>query len=377
MISRLRKPRTWAWLIAGCGLLAIGSAGLGGLLLRQQLAPLQSEPLLLENGARVGVEALHGGWFDTQVVLRLDWPLDTGRQLRARLVNDISHGPFPRDRLANFDLRPALLSDRVQLLELQELHGDQAQALPAQLSADLRLSLLGHLQADLQAATPKLPLGVWQLSSPGLQLRVDASTDSLDLQLEAGQLALLQGGAPLLRLTGVAQQVQLAGDTALALQGTVDELALWGQPLGQFSQQFSATGVSLAAVSQALAGQPQAWISALPPDSRVQGTLLSLVNGDGSSGMQMDKAVGAGPLKVQAHLSKAMFLAALERNAALQQQGQGIARQQALKLYAMASQPLLQTGLFLADEQGLALDLQIDAGVVRSNLPTRFVSQAP
>jgi hypothetical protein len=377
MISRLRKPRTWAWLIAGCGLLAIGSAGLGGLLLRQQLAPLQSEPLLLESGTRVGVEALHGGWFDTQVILRLDWPMDTGRQLRARLVNDISHGPFPRDRLANFDLRPALLSDRVQLLDLQEQRGDQSQALPAQLSADLRLSLLGHLQADLQAATPKLPLGVWQLSSPGLQLRVDASTDSLDLQLEAGQLALLQGGAPLLRLTGVAQQVQLAGDTALALQGTVDELALWGQPLGQFSQQFSATGVSLAAVSQALAGQPQAWISALPPDSRVQGTLLSLVNGDGSSGMQMDKAVGAGPLKVQAHLSKAMFLAALERNAALQQQGQGIARQQALKLYAMASQPLLQTGLFLADEQGLALDLQIDAGVVRSNLPTRFVSQAP
>ncbi|SDU12030.1 protein of unknown function [Pseudomonas pohangensis] len=377
MISRLRKPRTWAWLIAICVLLAVGIAGLGGWLLRQQLAPLQSEPLVLENAARVQVEELQAGWFDTQVVLRLDWPLDTGRQLRVRLANDISHGPFPRDRLANFDLRPALLSDRVQLLDLQEQRGDQAQALPAQLSADLRLSLLGHLQADLQAATPKLPLGVWQLSSPGLQLRVDASTDSLDLQLEAGQLALLQGGAPLLRLTGVAQQVQLAGDTALALQGSVDELALWGQPLGQFSQQFSATGVSLAAVSQALAGQPQAWLSALPPDSRVQGSLLSLVNADGSSGLQLDKAVGAGPLKVQANLSKAMFLTALERNTALQQQGQGIARQQALKLYAMVSQPLLQTGLFLADEQGLALDLQIDAGVVRSNLPTRFVSQAP
>jgi hypothetical protein len=199
----------------------------------------------------------------------------------------------------------------------------------------------------------------------------------LDLQLSADQLALLQGGAPLLRLTGVTQQLQLAGDTALALQTSVDELALWGQPVGQFSQQLSAQGVSLAAVSQALAGETQAWASALPADSRVQGRLLSLTNADGSSGLQLDKPMGAQPLKAQANLSKDMFLAALERNAALQQQGPAIARQQALQLFAIVSQPLLQTGLFLADEQGLSMALEIDAGGVRSTLPTRFVSQAP
>ena len=67
----------------------------------------------------------------------------------------------------------------------------------------------------------------------------------------------------------------------------------------------------------------------------------------------------------------------IERNAALQQQAQPIARQQAQQLFAMVSQPLLQSGLFVVDEQGLSMALEIDAGGVRSTLPGRFVSQVP
>lgn len=377
MLAGLRKPKTWAWLAGWFVFLVVGIAGLTGVLLRHELAALQNTPLQLTNGSRLHVEEVQGGWFITQVTLRMEWSLGNQRQLVLRLANDIAHGPFPLDRLARFDLRPAALTDRLNLLELQEQRNGELRALPASFSSDLRLSYFGRLQAQVQADLPALPLGVWQLSASALQVQVDATSDSLDLQLQANQLALLQGGAPLLRLSGMTHQLQLAGDSRLALQGTVDELALWDQPVGQLSQLLSAQGVSLAAVSQALAGQPQAWASALPAESRVQGRLLTLANTDGSSGLQLDKAPGDGPLKVQANLSQAMFMAAIERNAALQRQGQGIAQQQAQQLFAMVSQPLLQTGLFLADEQGLSMALEIDAGGVRSTLPTRFVSQVP
>jgi hypothetical protein len=102
-----------------------------------------------------------------------------------------------------------------------------------------------------------------------------------------------------------------------------------------------------------------------------------VVNADGSSALQLDKAPGAGPLKVQANLSRPMFMAAIERNSALQQQGQAIAQQQSQQLFAMVSQPLLKSGLFVVDEQGLSMALEIDAGGVRSTLPSRFVSQVP
>ena len=374
MLAWLGKANTWAWIAGSLVFLAVGIAGLTGVLLRHELAPLQSTPLVLDNGAHLQVEALHGGWFSTQVTLRMEWPLGNQRQLVLRLANDIGHGPFPLDRLARFDLRPAALTDRLSLLELRESRRGQ---LPASFSSDLRLSYFGHLQAQVQADLPELPLGVWQLSASALQLQVDAASNALDLQLAANQLALLQGGAPLLRLSGVTQQVQLAGDTALALQGSVNELALWDQPVGQLGQQLSAQGVSLAAVAQALAGEPNAWASALPAESQVEGKLLSVVNADGSSALQLDKAPGAGPLKVQANLSRPMFMAAIERNSALQQQGQAIAQQQSQQLFAMVSQPLLQSGLFVVDEQGLSMALEIDAGGVRSTLPSRFVSQVP
>ncbi len=378
MINWLRKPRTWAWLAGLFVLLVVGMAGLTGVLLRQQLAPLQATPVQLENGARLSVQELRGGWFSTRAILNLDWPLDRQRRLVLRVANDIGHGPFPGDRLANLDLRPAVLTDHLQLLGLEERHSDQQQALPAVFSGDVRLSYLGSLQADLQAATPKLPMGVWQLAVSNLQLAVVASLDSLALQLTAQQLELQQGGAPLLRLTGVEQQVQFAGDAttaSLALHAAVRELALWGQPVGQLSQQLTAAGVSPAAVAQAFAGQTQAWASALPPASHVQGTLLALSNADGSSGMQLDKAVGAQPLKVQANLSRTMFLSALEHNAALRGQGQTIARQQALQFYGFVSQPLLQTGLFASSEGGLQAELELDERGLRSTLPTSFLSQ--
>ncbi|HWR79248.1 MAG TPA: hypothetical protein VN303_03510, partial [Pseudomonas sp.] len=69
MLVWLRKPRTWAWLAGLFILLVVGVAGLTGLLLRQQLAPLQETPLLLENGARLQVEELQGDWFGTRAVL--------------------------------------------------------------------------------------------------------------------------------------------------------------------------------------------------------------------------------------------------------------------------------------------------------------------
>ncbi|MBF7729666.1 DUF945 family protein [Pseudomonas sp. N040] len=378
MLNWLRKPRTWAWLAGLFVLLVVGVAGLTGVLLRQQLAPLQATPVQLENGARLSVQELHGGWFSTRAILRLDWPLDAGRQLVLRVANDIGHGPFPADRLAQFDLRPALLTDRLRLLDLQEHHSEQQQALPAEFSGNLRLSYLGHLQTDLQGATPRLPLGVWQLAVSDLQLAVDASLDSLDLQLTTQQFELQQGGAPLLRLTGVEQQVQLDGDAttaALALQLSAGELALWGQPVGQLSQQLTAEGVSLAAVAQAFAGQTQAWATALPPASHVQGTLLALSNADGRSGMQLDKAVGPQPLTVKANLSRTMFLGALEDNAALRGQGQTIARQQAMQFYGFVSQPLLQTGLFASSADGLRAELELDERGLRSTLPTTFLSQ--
>lgn len=244
----LRKPRTWAWLAGVFILLVVGVAGLTGLLLRQQLAPLQVTPLLLENGARLQVEELQAGWFGTRTVLRLDWPLDRERQLVLRVANAIGHGPFPGTGWPEFDLRPAVLSDRLQLLGLTEQRGKQQQALPAQLSGNLRLSYLGHLQSGLQGTVAKLPLGVWQLALDDLQLALDASLDSLDLQLQAQQLELLQGGAPLLRLSGLEQQLRLDGDATtatLGLQAAASELALWDQPVGRLGQQLTADGVAL------------------------------------------------------------------------------------------------------------------------------------
>lgn len=379
MLAWLRKPRTWAWLAGVFILLVVGLPGVTGLLLRQQLAPLQVSPLLLENGARLQVEELQADWFSTRTVLRLDWPLSHERQLVVRVANHISHGPLPWDRLAQFDLRPAALTDQLQLLGLEERRGEQQRALAAEFSGDLRLSYLAHLQTDVQGTLPKLPLGVWQLAVKNLQLAVDASPDSLNLQLQAEHFELQQGDAPLLRLKGVEQQVQLDGDATearLALHAAVSELALWDQPVGQLSQQLTAAGVSLAAMSKALAGEKQAWATALPPASRVQGTLLSLSNADGSSGLQLDKPAGAQPLQVQANLSRTMFLAALEHNASLQRQGEAIARQQAMQFYGFISQPLLQSGLFLADEQGLSLSLEVDANGIRSKLPTTLLSQS-
>ena len=77
----LRKPRTWAWLAGVFILLVVGIAGLTGVLLRHQLAPLQSAPLVLENGARLQVDELHGGWFTTQAILRLEQALGSGEPL--------------------------------------------------------------------------------------------------------------------------------------------------------------------------------------------------------------------------------------------------------------------------------------------------------
>lgn len=373
-----RKPRVGAWLAGVFVLLVVGVAGLTGLFLRQQLAPLQATPLLLGNGAKLSVEALHGGWFGTRAVLRLDWPQAAGRTLVLRLANDIGHGPFPVDRLGRLDLRPAALSDRVQLLSLEEQHGAQQQPLPAELSGDLRLSYLGRLQTDLQGATPKLPLGVWQLVVNNLHVVVDGALDSLDIRLTAEQLELQQGDAPLLRLTGVEQQLQFDGDAtaaALELRAAVGELALWGQPVGQLSQQLTVEGVALASVSEALSGQSQAWATALPPASRVQGSVLALDNPNGSSWLRLDKPQGAQPLRVNAQLSRPMFLAALESNAALRGQGPAIARQQALQFYAFVSQPLLQTGLFASSKDGLRAELELDAGGLRSTLPTSLLSQ--
>jgi uncharacterized protein YdgA (DUF945 family) len=417
MLSSLRKPRTWAWLIGICGLLVVGIAGLGGLLLRQQLVPLQTNPLLLENGARVQVEELHGGWFSTQVILRLDWPLDAERQLSVRLANDIGHGPLPRDRLANFDLRPALLTDRVQLLSLEQLRGEQQQLLPAQFNADLRVSYLGRLQAVLQADTPKLPLGGWQLAATGLQLAIDGTSDAVDLQLQAqsvqlqpdavvavqtvtlraprlnlqaaqlssqpnGELTLAaeqiemqQGGAPLVRLTDFDQRSSLH-DNAVELTAA-SQLALWDQPLGQLKQNVQAEGLDWPALLQALGGQTQAWATALPAASRVQGELLALENAVGSSLLRLEKATGEQPLHITARLSRPMFFAALESNAALQLQGATIAHQQALQLYGFVSQPLLQTGLFQSSKAGLLAELELDGNGLRSTLPTTFLVSGP
>ncbi len=378
MIAWLRKPRTWAWLAGLFILLVVGVAGLTGLLLRQQLAPLQVTPLLLENGARLQVEELQAGWFGTRTVLRLDWPLDRERQLVLRVANAIGHGPFPRDRLAEFDLRPAVLSDRLQLLGLTEQRGKQQQALPAQLSGNLRLSYLGHLQSGLQGTVAKLPLGVWQLALDDLQLALDASLDSLNLQLTAQKLELLQGGAPLLRLSGLEQQLRLDGDATtatLGLQAAASELALWDQPVGRLGQQLTADGVGFAALAEALAGQTGAWATALPPTSRVQGSVLVVDNQDGSSWLRLEKAQGLQPLRVSAQLSRPMFLGAVENNAVLRGQGQTIARQQALQLYGFVSQPLLQTGLFASSEQGLQAELELDANGLRSTLPTTLLSQ--
>ncbi|HWR79249.1 MAG TPA: DUF945 family protein [Pseudomonas sp.] len=108
MLAWLGKPKTWAWIAGSLVILAVGIAGLTGVLLRHELAPLQSTPLVLDNGAHLQVEALHGGWFSTQVTLRMEWPLGNQRQLVLRLANEIGHGPFPLDRLARFDLRPAI-----------------------------------------------------------------------------------------------------------------------------------------------------------------------------------------------------------------------------------------------------------------------------
>jgi uncharacterized protein YdgA (DUF945 family) len=415
MLSSLRKPRTWAWLAGICGLLVVGIAGLGGLLLRQQLAALQSAPMTLDNGARIAVEEVHGGWFATQAILRLDWPLDTERQLSVRLANDINHGPFPRDLLANFDLRPALLTDRVQLLSLEQLRGEQQQLLPAQFNADLRVSYLGRLQAVLQADTPKLPLGGWQLAATGLQLAIDGTSDAVDLQLQAqsvqlqpdavvavqtvtlraprlnlqaaqlssqpnGELTLAaeqiemqQGGAPLLRLAGFDQRSTLLNN---ATELTMDsQLALWDQPVGQLKQSVQAEGLDWPALLQALGGQPQAWAMALPAASRVQGEMLALENAVGSSLLRLEKTAGEQPLHITARLSRPMFFAALESNVALKQQGAAIARQQALQLYGFVSQPLLQTGLFQSSEAGLLAELELDGNGLRSTLPTTFLSQ--
>ena len=415
MLSSLCKPRTWAWLIGICGLLIVGSAGLGGLLLRHQLAALQSAPVTLDNAAQIAVEEVHGGWFDTQAILRLDWPLNAGRQLSVRLANDISHGPFPLDRLVNFDLRPALLSDRVQLLNLEQRSAEQQQLLPAQISADLRVSYLGLLQAEVQADTPKLPLGGWQLAAAGLQLAIDGTSDAVDLQLQAQsiqlqpdaavavqtvtlraprlnlqaaqfssqpngeltlaaeQIELQQGGAPLLKLTDFDQRSKLLNNaTELTMHS---QLALWDQPVGQLKQNVQTEGLDWATLLQALGGQTEDWTAALPPASFVQGELLALENADGSSLVKLEKATGEQPLHITARLSRPMFFAALENNAALQQQGATIAHQQALQLYGFVSQPLLQTGLFQSSEAGLLAELELDGNGLRSTLPTTFLSQ--
>ena len=380
MIGWLGKPRSWAWLGGALLVLVIGIAGLSGLVLRQQLAPLQSAPLLLDNGARVQVEALHGNWFSTQAVVRLDWPLDGHRQLLLRLAGDFSHGPLPWQRLTQFDLRPAALAGHLQLLSLDEARGEQLQALVARLDADLRVSYPGQLQTALKADIEQLPMGVWQLAAQGLQLELEMAASAAEgrLQLSAERLELRQGGAPLLRLRGIEQQGQLdtgAAGAKLALQTVVNELALWDQPLGQLSQNLQAEGIGLQPLLQALGGQTQAWAEALPAASEVQGTLLELENHHGNSQLRLDKPVGPQPLQIQAQLSRPMFLAAVENNAALQSQGSGIARQQALQLYAMVSQPLLQSGLFLSSDAGQRAELELDAAGLRSNLPTTFLGQ--
>ena len=415
MLSSLRKPRTWAWLIGICGLLIVGIAGLGGLLLRHQLAALQSAPMTLDNGARIAVEELHGGWFDTQAILHLDWPLDAERQLSVRLANDISHGPFPLDRLVNLDLRPSLLSDRVYLLNLEQRSAEQQPLLPTQISADLRVSYLGRLQAVLQADTPKLPLGGWQLAAAGLQLVIDGTSDAVDLQLQAQsiqlqpdaavavqtvtltaprlnlqaaqlssqpngeltiaaeQIEMQQGGAPLLRLTDFDQRSTLLNNATEMTMNS--QLALWNQPVGQLKQSVQAEGLDWAALLQALGGQTEAWTAALPAASFVQGELLVLENADGTSLLRLEKTAGEQPLHITARLSRPMFFAALENNAALQQQGATIARQQALQLYGFVSQPLLQTGLFQSSEAGLLAELELDGNGLLSTLPTTFFSQ--
>jgi len=380
VIGWLGKPRSWAWLGGALLVLVIGIAGLSGLVLRQQLAPLQSAPLLLDNGARVQVEALHGNWFSTQAVVRLDWPLDSQRQLLLRLAGNFSHGPLPWQRLAQFDLRPAAFAGHLQLLSLDEARGEQLQALAASFDADLRVTYPGHLQTALKADIEQLPMGVWQLAAQGLQLELEMAASAAEgrLQLSAERLELRQGGAPLLRLRGIEQQGQLdtgAAGAKLALQAVVNELALWDQPLGQLSQNLQAEGIGLQPLLQALGGQTQAWAEALPAASEVQGTLLELENHHGNSQLRLDKPVGPQPLQIQAQLSRPMFLAAVENNAALQSQGSGIARQQALQLYAMVSQPLLQTGLFQSSDTGLRAELELDAAGLRSNLPTTFLSQ--
>jgi uncharacterized protein YdgA (DUF945 family) len=417
MLSSLRKPRTWAWLIGICGLLIVGIAGLGGLLLRHQLSALQNDPMTLDNGARIAVEEVHGGWFGTQAILRLDWPLNAERQLSVRLVNDISHGPFPWDRLAKFDLRPALLSDRVQLLSLEQHSAEQQQMLPAQANAELRVSYLGRLQAVLQADTLKLPLGGWKLAAAGLQLAIDGTSDAVDLQLQAqgiqlqpdaavavqtvtlraprlslqaaqlssqphGELTLAaeqievqQGAAPLLRLTGFDQHSTLINN---AVELTMhSQLTLWDQPVGLLKQSVQAEGLDWAALLQALGGQTQAWTTALPAASSVQGELLALENADGRSLLRLEKVTGEQPLQITARLSRPMFFVAMESNAALKQQGATIAHQQALQLYGFVSQPLLQTGLFQSSEAGLLAELELGGNGLRSTLPTTFLSQVP
>lgn len=422
MIKRLRKPRTWGFLAGVCGVLVVGMAGLTGLLLRQQLAPLQTRPLVLDNGARLGVEALHAGWFATRVNLRLAWPLDTERQLVLHLANDIGHGPLPWVRLANLQLLPVALADRLRLLSLEVLQGERSQALPAQFAGNLYVSYLGRLQAVLNADLQKVPLGSWQLAVEGLQLKAEGTMQALQLQLQAqgiqlqpdlpvapvtvalqalhinlqaaqlstypqGRLALSveqvdvrQGGAALLELTELNQHVRLHSDeagAALTLQASAQALALWGQTVGPLSQALTAEGVGLTALLQAMGGQAQAWAAALPPASRVQGAVLALESADGRSQLSLEKTKGQQPLHVSVNLSKPMFVAALESNAALRLQGQRIARQQALQLYGFVSQPLLQTGLFLSGEQGLQAELALDADGLRSTLPTTFLSQHP
>jgi len=380
MIDRLRKPRSWVWLGGALLLLVFGIAGLSGLLLRQQLAPLQNAPLLLDNGARIQVEELHGNWFSTQAIVRLDWPLDGDRHLLLRLAGDFSHGPLPWQRLAQFDLRPAGLAGHLQLLSLDEARGKQQQVLAARFDADLRVTYLGQLQTALKVDIEQLPMGVWQLAAQGLQLELEMAASAAEgrLQLSAERLELRQGGAPLLRLRGVEQQGQLdagAAGAKLDLQTVVNELALWDQPLGQLSQSVQAEGVGLTALLQALGGQTQAWTEALPAASQIQGTLLTLDNHDGNSLLRLDKLAGSQPLQITAQLSRPMFLAAVENNAALQAQGEGIARQQALQMYGFVSQPLLQTGLFQSSDAGLRAELELDAAGLRSTLPTSFLSQ--